>query len=102
MKIKEYQSYNVLEATRQRIKTTFDEFERVYVSFSGGKDSTVMIHLVAEEAIKRGRTFGVLIIDLEAQYADTITHLHAVIDMYKEIIDFALGSHSDAFEKCRF
>jgi predicted phosphoadenosine phosphosulfate sulfurtransferase len=87
MKIKEYQSYNVLEAARQRIKTTFDEFERVYVSFSGGKDSTVMIHLVAEEAIKRGRNFGVLIIDLEAQYADTIVHLHSVINMYKDIID---------------
>jgi len=35
------------------------------VSFSGGKDSTVMLHLVMDEAIKRGRRVGVFIIDME-------------------------------------
>ena len=35
-------------AARERISWTFDNFEKVYVSFSGGKDSTVMIHLVME------------------------------------------------------
>lgn len=87
MKIKEYQSYNVLTASRERIKIVFEQFERVYVSFSGGKDSTVMLHLVMQEAIKRNRIVGVLIIDLEAQYADTITHIHNMIEMYKSHID---------------
>src|SRR5688572_20549241 len=87
MVIKEYQSYNVLEAARQRIKTVFDKFDRVYVSFSGGKDSSVMLHLVMQEAQKRGATVGVLIIDLEAQYADTIKHLHAMLDLYSDYID---------------
>jgi predicted phosphoadenosine phosphosulfate sulfurtransferase len=57
-----------LQAARERIAWTFDEFEKVYVSFSGGKDSTVMLHLVMDEAIRRGRQVGVLIIDMEAQY----------------------------------
>jgi predicted phosphoadenosine phosphosulfate sulfurtransferase len=87
MTIKEYQDYNVLVAARQRIKNVFDDFEKIYISFSGGKDSTVMMHLVMEEAIKRDRIVGVLIIDLEAQYYDTIKHINNMIDMYKNNID---------------
>ena len=63
---------SVLEAARDRIAKSFDMFEKLYISFSGGKDSSVMFHLVMDEAIKRGRKVGVLVIDLEAQYADTI------------------------------
>jgi predicted phosphoadenosine phosphosulfate sulfurtransferase len=87
MTIKEYQDYNVLVAARQRVKNVFDDFEKIYISFSGGKDSTVMMHLVMEEAIKRCRMVGVLIIDLEAQYYDTIKHINNMIDMYKNNID---------------
>lgn len=87
MHVKKYQSYTVLEATKDRIKKVFDDFEKVYVSFSGGKDSTVMIHLVMEEAIKRGKQVGVLIIDLEAQYKDTIDHIERTVEMYKDHID---------------
>lgn len=77
----------VIEASRERIAYTFDNFERVYVSFSGGKDSTVMLHLVMEEAIKRGRTVGVLIVDLEAQYAATVEHMQAMVDEYRDHVD---------------
>jgi predicted phosphoadenosine phosphosulfate sulfurtransferase len=87
MATKLYQKESVFEATQDRIRKTFDSFERVYVSFSGGKDSTVMLHLVMEEAIKRKRKVGVLIIDLEAQYTETITHLNNVVEMYKDHID---------------
>lgn len=78
---------NVLRATQERIRWTFDEFEKVYVSFSGGKDSTVMLHLVMSEAISRGRKVGVLIIDLEAQYRATIEHIQNCVDMYRDHID---------------
>jgi predicted phosphoadenosine phosphosulfate sulfurtransferase len=57
------------------------------VSFSGGKDSTVMLHLVMAEAIKRGRRVGVLIIDLEAQYKATVDNLQACVDLYRDHID---------------
>jgi predicted phosphoadenosine phosphosulfate sulfurtransferase len=78
---------SVLEAARERISKSFDLFEKLYISFSGGKDSSVMFHLVMDEAIKRGRKVGVLVIDLEAQYSDTITHIEEMVEHYAEHID---------------
>lgn len=75
---------NVLDAARERIAWVFDTFPRLYVSYSGGKDSTVMLHLVMEEAIKRKRTVGVLFVDLEGQYQLTIEHIQACYDLYAE------------------
>ena len=87
MATKNYLDISVLEAAKQRISLVFDSFEKYYISFSGGKDSTVMMHLVMEEAIKRDKKVGVLIIDLEAQYKNTIDHLRVMVEMYKEHID---------------
>lgn len=78
---------NVLEAARERISWTFDAFERVYLSFSAGKDSTVMLHLVADEARKRGVRFGVLLVDLEGQYRFTIEHAEALLKEYADCIE---------------
>ena len=78
---------SVLEASKQRISNTFDDFEKIYISFSGGKDSSVMTHLVLNEAKKRNRIVGLLIIDLEAQYQSTIDHIEEMINMYKDNID---------------
>jgi predicted phosphoadenosine phosphosulfate sulfurtransferase len=78
---------SVLEAARKRICETLDAVRHCYVSVSGGKDSTVMLHLVMDEAIKRNRKVGVLIIDLEAQYNDTIKNLELLVELYKPHID---------------
>lgn len=78
---------DVLTAARDRIKYSFDNFDRVYLSFSAGKDSTVMIHLAAEEARRQGKRFGVLLVDLEGQYKLTIDHANRVFDAYSDIID---------------
>lgn len=85
--VRKYKENNVLEEARIRIAQTFDDFERLYVSFSGGKDSTVMLHLVMDEARKRERKVGVLIIDLEAQYRATIEHIHHCLKMYQDVIE---------------
>jgi predicted phosphoadenosine phosphosulfate sulfurtransferase len=87
MSERQYIGVNVLDAARQRIAWVFDTFPRVYVSFSGGKDSTVMLHLVMDEAIKRNRTVGVLFVDLEGQYKLTIDHIQAMYDLYAEHIE---------------
>lgn len=87
MATKVYKEINVLEASKDRIEKAFDVFERIYISFSGGKDSSVMMHLVMQEAIKRNRKVGVLVIDLEAQYADTIEHIQHMVELYKDNID---------------
>lgn len=85
--LKRYQTPTVYEAAQARVCYAFDNFERVYCSFSGGKDSSVMFHLLVDEAIKRGRKLGVLLIDLEAQYTLTIDHVREMFDLYAEHID---------------
>lgn len=87
MNIKKYQPETVLQASRDRISKVFDDFEKIYISFSGGKDSSVMTHLVMEEAIKRDKKVALLIIDLEAQYNDTIKHIEAMVNLYSEHIE---------------
>ena len=87
MGIKRYRDVNVLTAARQRIALIFEHFERIYVAFSGGKDSSVMLHLVMDEAIKRQRKVAVMFIDFEAQYAETIRHATEMFEMYRENID---------------
>jgi predicted phosphoadenosine phosphosulfate sulfurtransferase len=78
---------DTLQAARDRVRYVFDHFEAVYISFSAGKDSSVMMHLVMEEAIRRRRKVGVLLIDLEAQYELTIRHAEQMFDMYSEHIE---------------
>lgn len=78
---------DVLTAARDRIRYVFEHFEAIYISFSAGKDSSVMFHLVMDEAIKRGRRVGVLLIDLEAQYNLTIQHALDMFEHYAEHID---------------
>ncbi len=78
---------NVYDAARERIAWTFDNFPRVCVSFSGGKDSTVLLHLTMDEAIRRGRKVGVLFIDLEGQYRLTIEHVQAMYDLYRDHVE---------------
>lgn len=78
---------DVLTAAQQRIAWTFDHFAKIYLSFSGGKDSTAMLHLVMAEAIKRNRKIGVLFIDLEGQYKLTIDHVQKCFDLYQDNIE---------------
>lgn len=87
MELKKHLNKNVLTAAKERIAYTFDNFDRILLSFSGGKDSSVMFHLVMEEAILRGRKVGVMLIDFEAQYKATADHAQEMFDLYKDHID---------------
>jgi predicted phosphoadenosine phosphosulfate sulfurtransferase len=78
---------NVLLASEERIKYAFDNFEKIYLSFSAGKDSTVMLHLTMQEAKKRNVKIGVLIVDLEGQYKLTIEHIYECVKEYSDFID---------------
>lgn len=78
---------DVLTAARQRIAAVFDDFPRIYVSFSGGKDSGVMLELVMQEAVKRGRKVGLLFVDLEAQYRLTIDYVAQAFERYAEHVE---------------
>ena len=84
---KVYKNENVYEAAIKRYKIVFEEFDNYYVSVSGGKDSSVMLQLMAREARKYGKKFSVIYIDLEAQYKATIDHTNELIDITKDVVD---------------
>ena len=84
---KKYLEKNVLEAAIERLEIVFKEFENVYFSVSGGKDSSVMVQLANEVAKKKKKKFDVLYIDLEAQYSNTIEHIEELKKL-SQIRDF--------------
>ena len=45
-----YLNKNVYEAAKERIRFVYEEFKNVIVNFSGGKDSTTVLHLALEVA----------------------------------------------------
>lgn len=85
--LKRYLDVDVLTAARDRIAQVFDSFPRIYLSFSAGKDSTVMMHLVMDEARKRGRKIGVMLIDLEAQFQVTMDHGEQMFADYADVVE---------------
>jgi predicted phosphoadenosine phosphosulfate sulfurtransferase len=78
---------DVLTAAQRRIRQIFTDFPAVYVSFSGGKDSGVVLELAAQEARRRGRRLGVLIVDLEAQYQHTIEYIFVMLERHADVLD---------------
>jgi len=82
-----YLDIDVLQAANERINFVFDNFEKIYLSFSGGKDSAVMMHLVMLEAKKRNRKIAVLFIDWECQIQLTIDFCEQMYELYADYID---------------
>ena len=85
--MKHYIDKNVYDAARERIEFIFDEFPKVYVSFSGGKDSGVLLNMCIDEARKRGRKIGTLFIDLEAFYQRTIDFVDRMLSSNLDVLD---------------
>ena len=86
--MKVYKDKNVFDASLERIEFAFDNFDNLCVSYSGGKDSTLMIQLVNMIAKKKNRKFDVLFIDMEAQYLMTIEHIKTLKNKLECIRDF--------------
>ena len=78
---------NVLDAATERITWTLENLPRVCVSFSGGKDSTIMFHLTVQQARKMGKKICLLFIDWEAQFTCTIQHVNNMIAQYADVIE---------------
>nr|WP_318382793.1 phosphoadenosine phosphosulfate reductase [uncultured Enterobacter sp.] len=78
---------NVLDASLTRITWALENFPHLCVSFSGGKDSTVMLHLAAQLARKYGKKIHVLFIDWEAQFTCTINHIEKMRETYHDVIE---------------
>lgn len=80
---------NVYEAANERIDFIFNSFERVYISFSGGKDSGVMLNLVIDYMRKNNITkkVGVQILDNEANYTHSLKFMHSILKKNIDIFD---------------
>ncbi len=70
---KQYLTENVYEALLGRLEFLFREFENIYVSFSGGKDSAVLLNILLDYRKTHcpDRVIGVFHQDFEAQYTVT-------------------------------
>lgn len=74
---KQYTGQNVYEALQDRLRFLFEEFDNIYVSFSGGKDSGLLLNLVLDFRQKYypDRVLGVFHQDFEAQYSVTTEYV---------------------------
>ena len=83
---KRYIGKNVWDATQERIKYIFDTFDNIYVSFSGGKDSGMVLNLILDYKRKHGITkkIGVFHQDFESQYEETTKYVEK---MFVENLD---------------
>lgn len=78
---------DVYTATQERLRFIFQEFERINVSFSAGKDSTVLLHMACQEARAQKRRITGLFIDWEAQFSLTIEHARNMFQLYQDVLD---------------
>jgi predicted phosphoadenosine phosphosulfate sulfurtransferase len=84
-----YKQKNVYDAANERLKFIFDNFERVYLSFSGGKDSGVMLNLALDfmKKNKIKKKLGIQIMDNEANYEYSMQFMHRMIQQNRELLD---------------
>lgn len=75
-------SKNVYEAAMYRIQFVFENFERVYLSFSGGKDSGLLLNLLLKYMKENNvnRKLGIMVMDNEANYSQSLEFMHKIID----------------------
>lgn len=79
--VRDYINVDVVEEAKHRIRRSYEEFDYVSVSFSGGKDSLAMLHLVREVAIDEGYSNGepvhVLFLDEEVIHKNVLDFVAA-------------------------
>lgn len=85
----QYLTENVYDAAQQRIEFLFQEFDNIYVSFSGGKDSGVLLNMVFRYMRANGitRKIGVYYMDYEGSYQYTEDFIRRMVEANADLID---------------
>ena len=80
---------NVYEAAQKRLKVIFDTFDYVYLSFSSGKDSGVLLNLCLDYIRKYApqRRLGLFHMDYEVQYSQTTRYVEQTVAQNRDILD---------------
>ncbi len=83
--IRRYTEQNVYEALQDRLHFLFEEFDNIFVSFSGGKDSGLLLNLTLDFQKKYypGKKIGVFHQDFEAQYSVTTEYIERTFEHIK-------------------
>ena len=86
---REYLKQNVYEVAQKRLKFIFQEFDNIYVSFSGGKDSGLLLELVLDFQKKYypDKKVGVFHQDFEAQYTVTTEYIERTFERIKNDVE---------------
>lgn len=86
---RKYIGRNVWDESQDRLKFVFDNFEKVYVSFSGGKDSGVLLNLAIDYVRKNcpDRKIGVQIMDNEANFTLSTEFMLRILDANRDVLD---------------
>lgn len=86
---REYMEENVYEALQKRLQYIFQEFDNIYLSFSGGKDSGLLLNLVLDFQQKYypEKTIGVFHQDFEAQYTVTTEYIERTFERIKDKVE---------------
>ncbi|MDR1958875.1 MAG: DUF3440 domain-containing protein [Planctomycetaceae bacterium] len=84
-----YKNKNVYDAAMERIGLVFNEFDNIYVSFSGGKDSGLVLNLCLQHMRDKGitRKIGLFHQDFEAQYTETTKYVKRTFADHADMID---------------
>ncbi len=83
---REYLEQTVYEALQERLRLIFREFDNIYVSFSGGKDSGLLLNLTLDFQKKYypDKKIGVFHQDFEAQYTVTTEYVERTFERIRE------------------
>ncbi len=87
--LREYGEKNVYETFQDRMKLLFEEFDNIYISFSGGKDSGLLLNLVLDYRNRwyPDRMVGVFHQDFEAQYTVTTEYIERTFERVKHQVE---------------
>lgn len=98
---------NVYEKTQKRLDIIFKDFDNIYVSYSGGKDSGVLLNLCIDymRAHNITKKIGVFHLDYEAQYTMTTEYVDKtlsenidILDVYRCCVPFKVTTCTSMYE----
>jgi len=87
--MRKYIGINTYDASIDRIEYIFNNFKKIYISFSGGKDSGVMLNLVLDYMRKNNisKKIGLMILDNEANYEYSVEYMHRMVRANLDLLD---------------
>ena len=87
--MQQYTGQSVYDALQERLKLIFEEFDNIFVSFSGGKDSGILLNMALDfqQRYYPHKKIGVFHQDFEAQYTVTTEYVERTFERIKDMVE---------------